>query len=90
VNRSEHVILLGLLTVLAVLPLLVVVWRDGPLVLRLLPIACGAFVGRLFTSALDESPPAWQYAVGALLALVPWVALGRWRSFARSGQRTAQ
>ncbi len=72
-------ILLGVLTLIALLPLVPLQSKDGPLVPRLTTIACAFVIGQMFRRAADHEIMALSYVGASLLACLPWALYFRWR-----------
>jgi hypothetical protein len=73
------VILLGALTVIAVVPVLPLQSRGGPLGARLAAIACAFLIGQMFKHAASHQTTAAAYVAAFLLAALPWMLYLHWR-----------
>lgn len=73
-------ILLGALTLLALVPLQPLQSKGGPLGARLAAIACAFLIGQMFKHAANHQTTAATYVAAFLLAALPWVLYLHWRS----------
>jgi hypothetical protein len=72
-------ILLGLLTLTALLPILPFQSEGGPLLPRLATIACAFVVGQMFRHAAEHETAVLSYVGAFVLAGVPWGLYFRWK-----------
>lgn len=70
---------LGVLTLLALLPIIPLQARQGPLVPRLAAIGCAFVIGQMFRGAEDGGQGLTEYVLAVVLAAVPWILLNRWK-----------
>ena len=78
-------VLLGVLTLVALAPLLLTVPRDAPVLVQIVPLACGFVIGRMFRSAMDDDHAWWTYLAAILLAGLAWLVFWQWSRAASRG-----